>query len=244
MEFLSRVDARILSYQIDDSGALNDRQVAVDKLVATGRDHGPNGLANDGEYVYASIGHPETVSKPDSYFVTRAAEISSHGRRADLMGTIIRFRPSDTEVELYATGLRNIYGIFLASDGTIYGVDNDAVDGLMTSEGHREELNVVVKGGFYGFPRWGTNEAPPEAGVIEPVAVLPGVSSTYAHANADGVYVAYVHIDDTGSHFVIDRFDYDTWTPRRVLIPITLLRPYWSGKDCFTRPPTRGTSTS
>ena len=216
MEFLSRVDAQILSYQIDDSGALNDRQVAVDKLIASGRDHGPNGLANDGEYVYASIGHPEIYSHPNSYFVTQAAEIASHGHRTDLMGTIIRFRPSDTEVEIYATGLRNVYGISIAPDGTIYGGDNDAVDGLMTSEGHREELNAIVEGGFYGFPYWGTNEAPPEANVIEPLAILQGTASTYAYANEDGVYVSYQYIDDTESRYVIDRFDYDTWTPQRV----------------------------
>ena len=213
MEFLSRVNAQILSYHIADSGALSDRQIVVDQIIATGTRHGPNGLANDGEYVYASIGHPENFDAPDSYFVAQAAAIALHGRRSDLMGTIIRFRPADTEVEIYAAGFRNIYGISMAPDGTIYGGDNDA-GGLEASIKHKEELNAIVEGGFYGFPQWGTNLAPPEAGVIEPVAALQGNAPTYAHANADGVYVAY----DIGRLYIVDRFDYNTWTPQQVFI--------------------------
>ena len=219
MKFLSRVNARIISYAIADSGALSDRQTVVDKLIASGYDHGPNGLANDGEYVYASIGHPERFSGPDSYFVPRAAEIASHGRRSDLMGTIIRFRPADSEVELYATGFRNTYGISIAPDGTIYGGDNDADDPAPALTTHKEELNAIVEGGFYGYPVWGTNEAPPDAGVIEPVAVLPGNAPTYAHANADGVYVAYTNT--AAKRRVVDRFDYNIWTPQRIFIANT-----------------------
>ena len=70
--------------------------------------------------------------------------------------------------------------------------------------------------GFYGFPFWGTRDAPPSAGVIEPVAVLEGVGSTMAYANADGVYVAYRY-HGLGPHaFVVDLFDYETFTPIRV----------------------------
>ena len=79
----------------------------------------------------------------------------------------------------------------------------------------RAELNAIIEGGFYGFPFYGTNEAPPEANVIEPAAVLEGTASTFAHANADGVYVAYLNLEQGGG-FVVDRFSYDTWTPERI----------------------------
>ncbi len=222
MEFLSRVSARILSYGIDESGGLNDRRVVVDKIIAVGNDHAVNGLANDGEYVYVSIGHPQFHPDPQGFFVVNADELASYGRRADLMGVIARFRPSihdgdgdGAEVEVYAAGFRNVYGISVGPGGVIYGADNDQFDGLMT-EGHLEELNAVVEGGFYGFPQYGTNEAPLDDYVIEPVAVLHGTASSYAYANADGVYVGYLYIDDEESGLVVDRFDYGVWTPRRV----------------------------
>ena len=216
LEFLSRTSAQVLSYQIDDSGGLSDRQVVVDRIMAWDRYHAPNGLANDGEYVYVSVGHPMHVIDPGHILITHADELKSHNRRTELMGVVARFRPPDNEVEVYATGLRNTYGISIAPDGTIYGADNDDHGGLAT-EGQLEELNAIVQDGFYGFPFYGTNEAPPEANVIEPVAVLQGTVSTFAYANKDGVYVAYLAIDGSQDGFVVDRFDYDTWAPERIV---------------------------
>ena len=205
--------ARILSYRVLESGNLTDRQTVVDGLITVRGDHAPNGLANDGEYVYASIGHPHELVEPNNVFNRNAELLAANGRRPDLMGVIARFRPPDGEVEVFASGLRNTYQISVAPDGTIYGGDNDQSDGLST-EGHLEELNAIVKGGFYGFPFWGTNEAPPEENVTEPVAVLNGSSSTVAHANEDGVYVAYRNAEN--NRFVVDRFDYETFTPTRI----------------------------
>ena len=220
MEFLSRVSARILAYGIDASGVLNDMRVVVDKIIAVESHHAVNGLANDGEYVYVSIGHPQYPSNAQGFFVVNADEIASYGRRTDLMGVIARFRPpaldSDgAEVEVYASGFRNVYGISIGPDGVIYGADNDEHGGITTG-GHLEELNAVVEGGFYGFPQYGTNEAAAEANVIEPVAVLQGNGSSYAYANADGVYVGYRYIDDRESVLVVDRFDYGPWMPQQV----------------------------
>ncbi len=216
LEFLSRTSAQVLSYQIDDSGGLSDRQVVVDRIMAWDRDHAPNGLANDGEYVYVSVGHPQHRINPGHILMTHADELKSHNRRTDLMGVVARLRPPDNEVEVYATGLRNTYGISIAPDGTIYGADNDDHGGLADCC-QREELNAIVAGGFYGFPSYGTYEAPPEAKVIEPVAVLEGTASTFAHANQDGIYVAYLALDGSGDGFVVDRFDYAGGTPERIV---------------------------
>ena len=212
-EFYSRASARILSYAVDDSGELGDRQLVADKILAMGTEHSPNGMINDGEYVYVSIGYPAWSMSSREYFVTHTEELAAHGRRTDLMGVIARFRPPDGELEVHASGLRNTYGISLAPDGTIYGADNDDVN----KERHREELNAIVEGGFYGYPDWGTNEASPEANVTDPLAVLDGTASTQAYAAEDGLYVAYraqAAGPDTGfdTGFVVDRFDYETWT--------------------------------
>ncbi len=218
LEVLLTSRAEILSYAIGPEGELSDRQVAVDNILSANESHSPNGLTNDGEWIYASIGYPYE-GKPVSYggFVTLAQErLKDSGGRTDLMGSIIRFRPGGADVEVFATGLRNVYGISVAPDGAVYGGDNDVDDGLVTGPGHLEELNAIVSGGFYGIPFWGTNEAPPEAGVTEPAAVLQGTYSTFAHANAAGVYVAYQYIDDREAGFVVDRFDYETFTPTRI----------------------------
>ena len=213
VRYVLLTQARILSYRIHESGYLSDRQTAVDGLISISGDHAPNGLANDGEYVYASIGHPQEWIDPNNLFNINAELFAANGRRPELMGAIARFRPPDGDVEVFASGLRNTYQISIAPDGTIYGADNDVSDGLST-EGHVEELNAIVKGGFYGFPLWGTNEAPPEENVTEPVAVLKGSSSAAAYANEEGVYVAYR--DDEINRFVVDRFDYETFTPTRI----------------------------
>ncbi len=206
VEFLRATGARILSYRIDSTGGLSDQRVIEDRILSWDRDHSANGLTNDGEYVYVSIGHPDYNGA--GYFTENAQRF--HGRD-DLMGTIGRFRPADEEprVEVYASGLRNVYGISIAPDGTIYGADNN---GPPEEFRHKEELNAIVEGGYYGYPSFGTNQATSEHGVTEPVAVLPGAGSTVAYAAADGVYVAYLH--HTGP-VVVDRFDYDTFTPER-----------------------------
>ena len=132
---LAQSNAQILSYRIGPDGELDDRQVAVDRILSDHRDHSPNGLTNDGEWVYASIGHPyQGPPHPQGNYITKAAEkLAAAGGRTDLMGSIARFRPGDPEPEVYATGFRNTYGISLGPDGVLYGADNDNQDGLATA---------------------------------------------------------------------------------------------------------------
>ena len=216
-EFLSRIDARILSYRIDEFGRLDDQRIVVDRLPARGIDHSPNGLANDGEYVYASVGNVLHGIHEQQHFEDLLDGLGERRPRMDLSGVIARFRPPENEVEVYASGFRNTYGISIDRDGTIWGADNDDQVGKK----HLEELNSIVEGGFYGFPDWGTNEAPPEEDVIDPVAVIAGSSSTYAYANDDGVYVAYWlsrydYTQEGGYVYVVDLFDYETWMSKPV----------------------------
>ena len=207
--------ARILSYHIGDAGKLGDAQIVIDGIIAWDLNHSANGLTNDGEFVYASIGHPEQDGGGEAggRISELIAEIDFAPGRKELMGSIIRFRPGG-EVEVYATGIRNTYGISIAPDGIIYGADNDARRG-QTEAGQLEELNAIRLGEFYGWPYWGTNRAPAAEQVTEPVAVLEGFVSTATHANAEGVYVSYQVGNE--SRFVVDLFDYETFTPQRIM---------------------------
>ena len=208
LKHLGKYTARVLSYRIDGEGNLDDEMVVLDRIIAIDREHSPNGLTNDGEYVYVSIGHPLVILE------NHREQLRDLALRYDLMGVIARL-DSSGDVEVYATGFRNVYGISAAPDGTIYGADNDEGAGLTTS-GHREELNAIRKGAFYGYPAYGTNEAPPDKNITEPVAILQGFGSTATYANEDGVYVAYAaHVGETVRH-VVDRFDYEMFYATRI----------------------------
>lgn len=220
LEALSKgAGGQVLAYRVDPAGNLSDRKVVIDRVAAFDLHHSLNGLTNDGEYVYASIGHPANQMTPDGEVLRDLAARDTSGARTDWWGTVIRFRPPDDEVEIYASGLRNTYGIAVAPDGTIYGGDNDdnftnLPEGMEPpAKTHQEELNALVQGGFYGYPRYGTNDAPAAAGVIEPAAIIPGISTTAAYASRDGVYLSYLI---PGAGAVIDRFDYGTFAPERV----------------------------
>ena len=217
--FLSSVVGQIVSMEIGPDGGLSDLRIEVDQLPVGDREHAPHGFAYDGEWIYVSIGHPfnrpgDPENPPDP---VRSQWFDLNMlTRPETAGSIIRFRPDAAqEYEVFATGLRNVYGISIGPDGNVYGLDNDigSENDKDSIPGTAEELNVIKQGHFYGFPRWGTNVAPPEAGVTEPVAVLEGGGSTVALASKTGVFAAYI-ATDAGA--VVDHFEYDTWTRSRI----------------------------
>ena len=211
LEFLGRTGARVSSYRIGGDGALEDRQVVIDRIIAVDLRHSPNGMTNDGESVYVSIGHPSIYSG-DNFFTRHADQLQAMGLRADLMGTIVRIEPSG-RATVHASGFRNVYGISISPDGTIYGMDNDE---NTARERHREELNAIVEGGFYGYPLYPSIGDPPDANVIEPVAILNGRGSTAIHANEEGVYLSYMYRNNSILRRVVDRFDYESSTMTRI----------------------------
>lgn len=219
LEFARQFGGQVVSYQTGPDGSLSDRQVVIDHIAAFDLYHGANGLTNDGEYVYLSIGHPAYNIPVDGPVVRALIALNSGDLRTDWWGTIVRFRPPNNSVAIHAAGLRNTYGLSIAPDGVIYGADNDETPYPLAGAAppvrtHLEELNALVPGGFYGYPFYGTRTSPPpDTTVTEPAAVIPGFSSTATHANPDGVYLAYIA---PGAGFVLDRFAYGTFTPSRI----------------------------
>ena len=217
LELLSQSSARILSYRVDETGELADPQVVLEGILGVGVANGPKGLTNDGEWVYASIAYPVSVQlDPDGNFITAAVEqLAANGGRPDLMGTVVRFRPGDTEVKVYASGLHSTDDLAVAPDGTIYGVDRALGPGFLVTSGQQEELNELVEGGFYGYPFWGSNEGPWAAQVTEPKTVLKGAVGEGIYANEQGIYVGYKELV-ADADYVVDRFDYETFKPTRI----------------------------
>ena len=104
-----------------------------------------------------------TIKKgPDGWFyVTIGASCNSCIQEHPWRAAMIRFQPGG-EPEVFATGIRNTVG-FDWRPGTdeLYGVDN-GTNG-MGAEFPPEEVNLIVKDGFYGWPFFnGRNVANPE----------------------------------------------------------------------------------
>lgn len=83
----------------------------------------------------------------------------------EMRAAMVRFRPDGSELEIYATGLRNSVGFdWSPLDGLLYATDNGR--DLLGDDFPPCELNQIKKDGFYGFPFFnGDNEWDPDFGV-------------------------------------------------------------------------------
>ena len=73
--------------------------------------------------------------------------------------TILRFRPDGSDLEIFATGLRNSVGFdWSPKDGALYATDNGR--DWLGNDFPPCELNRVEKGAFYGWPYANGNRVP------------------------------------------------------------------------------------
>ena len=127
-------------------------------------------IVGESEQVASGIpgggGHwTRTINKgPDGWFYVTVGStcnvcLEGHPWRA----AMVRFKPG-TEPELYASGLRNTVGFdWQPGTGKLYGVENGR--DWLGNDFPPEEVNLIVKDGFYGWPYFnGDNEADPDYG--------------------------------------------------------------------------------
>lgn len=86
--------------------------------------------------------------------------------------TIMRVNPDGSGLEIFARGFRNPYGMAFDDDGNLWVTDNGADDPVSA-----DELNLVVQGGHYGYPRH-FETPPPGTDTIGPVALFGAHNST------------------------------------------------------------------
>jgi hypothetical protein len=169
-EELKRINASsgsVVAFEIQADGTLGSRRDVLTDLPVVNTEHAPNSLTPgpDG-YLYMPIAGPDRLPLD----LALVPDITHP--KADLLGKIVRFLPAGGEVEVVASGIRNIYGLAFDPDGRLYGADNDG----QTGRGWRhEQLLQIVEGADYGYPANGTFDG---AASAEPLWLLDGAGSS------------------------------------------------------------------
>jgi hypothetical protein len=138
--------ARLIAFDIERDGSLANERVILDHLPVANTEHGVNGMVTgpDGR-IYVAIGNLDQLP-------VDIAETVDHPRK-DLLGTVIRLSPEGDNMEVFARGLRNVYGIVFDDQGDLWGVDND---GETPSGWRAEEILHIRQGRNYGYPHEGS----------------------------------------------------------------------------------------
>ena len=171
-QLLANSSGRILAYPVIADG-LGEPTVLVDELHYTNTDHGLNDLdlGPDG-MLYLAIGNLDQLAWDDG-------GNPPIGPETELLGSILRIDPASGEVEAFATGLRNVFGLSFDADDQLWGVDND---GRGRGTWRAEELLQIQGGLDYGFP---------DDGTVGPYARRTGFATWImpTGAGSSGIYV-------------------------------------------------------
>lgn len=102
-----------------------------------------------------------------------------------LAARIHSVNPDGSDLKVYATGLRNPYGIVPAPGGGFFAIDNGSsgcidtatqVDDCSNKIDVPEEVNYIVEGKDYGFPEY-FGIPPQDSGTMPPVVTFPDHSA-------------------------------------------------------------------
>ena len=144
--------ARVLRLVIREDGSLGTPVPVVEDLPVVSHQHAPNGLiARDG-LLYLAIGNVDMLWRE-----VERVEDAGHPR-SELLGSILRFRPDGSAQRVFASGLRNVYGLAFSDQGELYGIDNDGpfLRGPDRAAWRGEEVLLVREGDHHGFPLEGS----------------------------------------------------------------------------------------
>ncbi len=145
-QILADSAGRILAYPVTGD-TLGEPSILVDDLSFVNTDHGLNDidLGPDGS-LYLSRGNLDRLAWDDG-------GDPPTGPETELLGSIVRIDPATGELEPFATGLRNVFGITFDEAGELWAADND---GPGRGIWRFEELLHIEEGLDYGFPDDGT----------------------------------------------------------------------------------------
>ena len=158
------VSSRTIISVVEDQnrdGVADTRSDIITGLPALGN-HQNNGVA---------------FSPDDRLYIGHGSTTNLGPEPSPMNAAILRANPDGSELTVFASGLRNPYDLAFNSAGDLFATDNGADDPLASPP---DELNHVIEGGHYGFPKY-HGDAPETSGTISPLVKLP------PHSAATGI---------------------------------------------------------
>lgn len=130
---------------------------------------------------------------PDDKLYVGVGATTDHGPlREPMEAAILRVNPDGSDLEVFATGLRNPYDLAFSPDGDLFTADNNATE---LDRSLRfippEELNHIREGEDYGFPRVHGQPPPGDASVGPVVEFYPSVVTAGLTYYADDAFPAF-----------------------------------------------------
>ena len=168
-------------------------------------------------------------------------------------GSLMRVRPDGSDPEIYAAGLRNATGFDWAPwDKSLYAADISR--DLLGDNYPADELNLVVEGGFYGWPYVNEfGDSDPDLGAQKPAGLqtIDPVLAIPAHTTPLGLHFprhdrlieafprsAFMALHGSWNRSVPDgyRLEQLIWNGDGSISSQTVLDGFWTGDDLIGRP--------
>jgi glucose/arabinose dehydrogenase len=175
-EALAGSNGTVIAFDIEDGSLTNERAI-VSNLPVVNRDHALHQIVRGpDDRLYLSIGHLGGTKYPELFDGDRYAPSDEDHPKHEYLGTVIAFDPDGSNVEVMASGLRNVYDIAFDRDGNLYGAEND---GMSVRSKVWPSLYHITEDAYFGYPEYGTFDAGPSGeDAQDPLWVLDGVSPT------------------------------------------------------------------
>jgi glucose/arabinose dehydrogenase/cytochrome c5 len=152
--YVGNTDAVVrIPYRVGDMQARGKPEHIVDLPHGAGHSTRDIRFSRDGSHMYVSVGSGSNVDDPDTS--------PREKNRAD----ILVFRPDGSDMQVYASGIRNAVGLAIDPKTGVLWCSVNERDGLGDNL-VPDYITHVQQGGFYGWPWWymGAHQDPRHAG--------------------------------------------------------------------------------
>jgi len=225
-EVLQESSGEVLAFDVESDGSLSNRRTVLSELPVVNRDHSLHQIETgpDGR-LHLSVGHLPGDKYPEMFDGKTYEPSDEDHPNHEYLGTVLSFEPDGSDVEVVASGLRNVYDLTFDQHGNLFGANNN---GMSMRSKVWESLLHITDGADFGYPEYGTfDSTPPDETVTDPLWVLEGVQSTGVETTGDlgtveGVVVALI---DRIAFVPTARDDGDVYVPEFLREEPTVIEP-------------------
>lgn len=175
-EALAGSSGTVIAFDIEDGSLTNERTI-VSNLPVVNRDHALHQIVRGpDDRLYLSIGHLGGTKYSELFDGDRYVPSDEDHPKHEYLGTVISFDPDGSNVEVMASGMRNVYDIAFDQHGNLYGAEND---GMSLRSKVWPVLYHITEDAYFGYPEYGTfDSGPPGEEIRKPLWTLDGASPT------------------------------------------------------------------